>query len=39
MHAPSEIQTRDPSNQAAADLRLRQRGNWDRNIRIFTVVK
>jgi hypothetical protein len=28
IHAPSEIQTRDPSNQAAADLRLRRLGHW-----------
>jgi hypothetical protein len=28
IHAP--IRTRDPSNQAAADLRLRLRGHWDR---------
>jgi hypothetical protein len=30
IHAPTGIRTRDPSNQAAADLRLRPRGRWDR---------
>jgi hypothetical protein len=30
IHAPSGIQTRDPSNQAAADLRLRPRGHRGR---------
>jgi hypothetical protein len=30
-HAPSGILTRDTSNQAAADLRLRPRGHWDRH--------
>jgi hypothetical protein len=30
IHASSGIQNRDPSNQAAADLRLRPRGHWDR---------
>jgi hypothetical protein len=30
IHVPSGIRTRDPSNQAAADLRLRPRGYWDR---------
>jgi hypothetical protein len=31
IHAPSVIRTRDPINQAAADLlRLRPRGHWDR---------
>jgi hypothetical protein len=30
IHAPSGIRTRNPSNQAAADLRLRPRGHWDR---------
>jgi hypothetical protein len=29
-HAPSGIRTRDPSNQATADLRLTPRGHWDR---------
>jgi hypothetical protein len=31
-HAPSGIRTRDPSNQAAADLRLTRRGYWDRRL-------
>jgi hypothetical protein len=31
IHAPSGIRTRDPSNQAAADLRRRPRGHWDRH--------
>jgi hypothetical protein len=30
IHAPKGILTRDPSNQAAADLRLRPRAHWDR---------
>jgi hypothetical protein len=30
IHAPSGIRTRDPSNQAAADLCLRSRGHWNR---------
>jgi hypothetical protein len=29
---PSGIRTRDPSNQVAADLRLRSRGHWDRRL-------
>jgi hypothetical protein len=29
IHAPSRIQTRDLSNQAAADVNLRPRGYWD----------
>jgi hypothetical protein len=28
----SGIRTRDPSNQAAADLRLRPSGHWDRQV-------
>jgi hypothetical protein len=32
IHSLSDIRTRDPSNQAAADLRLRPRGHWDRLI-------
>jgi hypothetical protein len=31
IHVPSGIRTRDPSNQAAAELRLRPRGHWDRH--------
>jgi hypothetical protein len=30
IHALSRIRIRDPSNQEAADLRLRPRGQWDR---------
>jgi hypothetical protein len=30
IHAPRGIRTRDPSNQAAAHLRLRPRGHWHR---------
>jgi hypothetical protein len=30
IHAPRGIRTRNPSNQAAADLRLRPRCHWDR---------
>jgi hypothetical protein len=30
IHAPGRIRTHSPSNWAAADLRLRQRGHWDR---------
>jgi hypothetical protein len=30
IHALSRIRNRDPSIQAAADLRLRPRGHWDR---------
>jgi hypothetical protein len=31
-HALSRIRTHDPVNQAAADLRLRLRGHWDRRM-------
>jgi hypothetical protein len=34
IHAPSGIRTHDPCNQAAADLRLRPRGYWDRELPI-----
>ena len=30
IHAPGGIRTQNPSNRAAADLRLRPRGHWDR---------
>ena len=30
IHAPGGIRTHDPSRRAAADLRLRPRGHWDR---------
>jgi len=29
---PGEIRTRSPSNQAAADIRPRQSGHWDRSL-------
>jgi hypothetical protein len=32
IHASSGIRNRDPSNQAAADLRLRRHGHWDRRV-------
>jgi hypothetical protein len=32
------IQIRDPSNQAAADLRLRPRGHRDRQINLLVVT-
>jgi hypothetical protein len=35
IHATGEIQTHDLSRRAAADLRLRPRGHWDRH-RIYT---
>jgi hypothetical protein len=38
IHALSGIRTRDPSNQAAADLRLRPRGYRGRHIYIFTYT-
>jgi hypothetical protein len=38
IHAPSEIRTRDPSNQAAADLRLRSGGYRGRLGLIFTLI-
>jgi hypothetical protein len=39
IHAPSEIRIRDPSNQVAADQRLRPRGHWDRKFVPFTRCK
>jgi hypothetical protein len=30
IHTPGGIRTRNPSKRAAADPRLRPRGNWDR---------
>jgi hypothetical protein len=33
IHALSGIQTRDPSNQVAADLRCKPRGHWDQQPR------
>jgi hypothetical protein len=35
IHAYTGIRTRDSSNQAAADLRLRPRGHWDLQILII----
>jgi hypothetical protein len=35
IHAPSGIRKRDPSKQAAADLRLRPRGHWDRQLKVI----
>jgi hypothetical protein len=35
IHALSGIRTHDPSNQAAADLRLRPRGHWDRHMLVY----
>jgi hypothetical protein len=32
IHAPRGIRTHDPSNRLAADLRLRTRGHWDRQL-------
>jgi hypothetical protein len=32
INAPSVIRTRDPSNQASTDLRLRPRDQWDRHL-------
>ena len=39
IHAPGGIQTHDLSRRAAADLRLRPRGHWDRQtfIRAFAL--
>jgi hypothetical protein len=35
-HATGGIRTRNPSRQAAADPRLRPRGDWDRRVIIIT---
>ena len=35
LHAPGGIWTHDLSRRAAADLRLRPRGHWDRHIYIY----
>ena len=32
IHAPGRIRTHDLSRRAAADLRLRPRGHWDRHV-------
>jgi hypothetical protein len=34
---PKRTRTGDPSNQAAADLRLRPRGHWDRHSIVIAV--
>jgi len=39
VHAPGGIRTHNPSRQAAADLRLRPRGHWDRQHKIFINSK
>jgi hypothetical protein len=37
-HAPGGIRNSNPSKQAAADPRLRQRGHWDRSVQIHTFA-
>jgi len=32
VHAPGKIRIHNPSRQAAADLRLRPHGHWDRHL-------
>jgi hypothetical protein len=39
IHAPGGIWTHDPSKRAAADLRLRPRGQWDRDTFIKKNIK
>jgi hypothetical protein len=39
IHAASGIRSRDPSNQPAADLRLRPRGHWDRRDNLKGRIK
>jgi hypothetical protein len=38
IHAPSGIRTRDPSNLAAADLRLRPRRHWNRHFELNAEI-
>ena len=38
IHAPGGIQTHDLSRRAAADLRLRPRGYWNRQQRTYVVI-
>jgi hypothetical protein len=38
VHAPSGIRTHNISRRAAADLRLRPRGHWDRHIHTYIYV-
>jgi len=39
IHAPGRIRTNDLSRRAAADLRLRPRGHWDRLARYIFLLK
>jgi len=36
---PGGIRAQDLSRRAAADLRLRPRGHWDRQVKLYTVSK
>ena len=38
VHAPGGIRTHNLSSQAAADLRLRPRGHWDRQKRVYQII-
>ena len=38
IHAPVGIRTHNPSRWAAADLRLRPRGHWDRHVIILFCI-
>ena len=38
IHAPGGIRTHNLSRRAAADLRLRPRGHWDRHIYIYIYI-
>ena len=38
IHAPGGIRTHDLSRRATADLRLRPRGHWDRQISVVRVL-
>jgi hypothetical protein len=38
IHAASGIRNRNPNKRAAADPRLRQRGHWDRHMRLYNAV-
>jgi len=39
IYAPGQIRTQNLNRRAAADLRLRPRGNWDRHRSMYTVLK
>jgi hypothetical protein len=39
IHVPSGSRAHDTSNQAAADLRLRPRGHWDRHFHVSGKIK